>query len=404
MSPTTLPTFPPRRGAALVRPLAVLVALAATVGAGAGVVIVTGAHSPAPITSAAATRAIPSAPAPQVTAEVAGAQGSRIPWRQPLTFSVTHGSIVSLTATGPEGAIDGVLSRHGWVSTTALVPDSRYVLRAEVQGADGQTGTIDRVASTAPAAVQLRARFAPDGGTFGVGQPLVVRFDHAILGEQARQAVLSRLRVTTTPAVEGSWRFFSSTEAHYRPATFWRPGTQVRAMATLAGLRLPGTDTWGADAATLGGFDIGRSMISVVDLDRKLMTVRLDGEVVKIMKISAGREKYPTKGGVHIVLSRHATYLFNSTTVGIPITSPDGYYQRLPYAVRISNGGAFVHAQPATVDYQGVRNVSHGCINASTEDARWFYDNSLLGDVVDVVNYVAGPDRGDPGMVDWNDG
>jgi hypothetical protein len=70
--------------------------------------------------------------------------------------------------------------------------------------------------------------------------------------------------------------------------------------------------------------------------------------------------------------------------------------------VRISNGGAFVHANPATVRYQGSTNVSHGCVNASVEDAHWFYDNTHLGDIVNVIHAAIGPTRWDAGMADWN--
>ena len=74
----------------------------------------------------------------------------------------------------------------------------------------------------------------------------------------------------------------------------------------------------------------------------------------------------------------------------------------LPWSDRISNGGAFVHANPATTGVQGIRNVSHGCVNTSVTDAKWFYDNSHLGDVVNIIHSVAAPVRSDPGMYVWN--
>ena len=88
--------------------------------------------------------------------------------------------------------------------------------------------------------------------------------------------------------------------------------------------------------------------------------------------------------------------------MGIPTASPDGYYEKLPYSMRISYGGAFVHANPATVKYQGRLNVSHGCINLSLADAKWFYEVSHRGDVVDIVHAAVGPVLYDPGMADWN--
>ena len=120
------------------------------------------------------------------------------------------------------------------------------------------------------------------------------------------------------------------------------------------------------------------------------------------MKMSAGRAQYPTKGGVHIVLTREREHLFNSATIGIPTASPDGYYHKLPYSVRISNSGAFLHAQPGTVGYQGRRNVSHGCINMSTADARWFYDNSSSVTWSRWSTRSSRRKRSDAGMADWN--
>ena len=37
------------------------------------------------------------------------------------------------------------------------------------------------------------------------------------------------------------------------------------------------------------------------------------------------------------------------------------------WAVRISNNGEFIHANPASAGAQGNTNVTNGCINLSTE-------------------------------------
>ena len=43
-----------------------------------------------------------------------------------------------------------------------------------------------------------------------------------------------------------------------------------------------------------------------------------------------------------------------------------------------------MHAAPWSVAQQGNTNVSHGCINLSTERAAWFFDFSQPGDVVEI--------------------
>lgn len=397
--PDVLPAHP-RRSPRAIR-AAFLIGLAVVVAAGAtGATLLVGATTPV---SVAKTPAPQLTPAPPVTFVVPDSRGTVVPWNRPLRFVVQHATILSLSAIGPDGLeMAGTLSPQSWVSASTLIPGQPYRISATVQDANGVNRTIDKQVVSSPPAEVLKATITPKGGTYGVGQPVIVRLDHKVVGAAARLALMRRLQVTTTPAVAGAWRWYNSYELHYRGPTYWRAGTKISVTATLAGLRLPGTDIWGSTTPVSSSFQIGRSMISTVDLATKMMTVRQDGKVIKVMKISGGKPKYPSKGGPHIVLTRERVHLFNSATVGIPTASPEGYYLKLPWAVRISNGGTFVHSQPATIRHQGRRNVSHGCINASPTDAKWFYENSKLGDVVDVINYVAPPVRSDAGMFDWN--
>ena len=56
-------------------------------------------------------------------------------------------------------------------------------------------------------------------------------------------------------------------------------------------------------------------------------------------------------------------------------------------------------AAPWSVAQQGNTNVSHGCINMSTERAAWFFNFSQPGDVVEIRNSSAGDLRSD--IYDW---
>lgn len=67
----------------------------------------------------------------------------------------------------------------------------------------------------------------------------------------------------------------------------------------------------------------------------------------------------------------------------------------IDYAVRISNSGEYVHALD-NVWAQGRVNVSHGCVNARPDQARWFYEHALRGDPV----IVTGTTR----ELEWNNG
>ncbi|MEU3980650.1 L,D-transpeptidase [Streptomyces sp. NPDC026672] len=63
----------------------------------------------------------------------------------------------------------------------------------------------------------------------------------------------------------------------------------------------------------------------------------------------------------------------------------------VPHAMRLSTSGIFIHGNYWAPDSVfGHANVSHGCVGLndvrgggdSGQDASWFYNNSLLGDVV----------------------
>ena len=91
--------------------------------------------------------------------------------------------------------------------------------------------------------------------------------------------------------------------------------------------------------------------------------------------------------------------VMDSSTYGVPVDSPDGYRTSVEYAVRLSDNGEFVYAAPWSVAQQGNTNVSHGCINMSTENARWFFNFSVPGDVVEIRGSSAGTLRSD--IHDW---
>lgn len=374
-------------------------AVVAVVGAGAtGVVVLTAAGSP--------FRTEASGPVPHLAPAVVGvarATGDEVPWDAPLTVTATGGRLRSVTVAGADGTpLTGTLTGLSWTSATTLVPQSSYLLHVVLVNPQGRVTSYDRTVRASAATQVLRATISPDGGTYGVGQPMIVRFNRAVASAQAKLAVMARMTVTTTPATPGAWHWFNSFEVHYRGPAYWKPGTTVSVHVDLGGLRLPGTDTWGSTRARTAGMTIGDALVATVDVTAHTMTVRRNGIVVRVAKVSTGRDKYPTKGGVHIVLVREKEHLYDSSTVGIPTASPDGYYETLPWSVRISNGGAFVHANPGTVQFQGRLNVSHGCVNASVADAKWFYDNTHLGDVVDVIHAAVPPTLWDEGMTDWN--
>jgi lipoprotein-anchoring transpeptidase ErfK/SrfK len=116
------------------------------------------------------------------------------------------------------------------------------------------------------------------------------------------------------------------------------------------------------------------------------------------MGMSAGHHQTPN--GTYYVLEKMPSVVMDSSTYGVPVDSSWGYKVTVDLAVRIDNSGNFVHSAPWSVGDQGKRDVSHGCINLSPTNAKWFFDNFGSGDPVVVRNSVGSYTQND-GAQDW---
>jgi lipoprotein-anchoring transpeptidase ErfK/SrfK len=384
----------------LIRPASrgatVAIAALALVVIGGAVFAATQLHSHSAANVAAAP---PHGAAPTVS--VAGLRHGRVGWNRHLVVRAEGGSFRSVEVSYAGGdVLDGRMSDGNtrWTSATTLVPTTRYRVHAVLTGGGHTVTSTTRVRAT-NSTKHLTAILSPNDTVVGVGSPVIVQLSRAVPASQ-RKAVEERLAVSTTPSVVGAWHWMSDQELHWRPPTYWKAHTKVTVTSRLGGLYL-GHGIWG-EGVHQAAFRIGDSHISRVDVGRHQMYVYDNGKLIETFPISAGRTKYPTKNGVHITFEKSPVVTMDSATVGIPRNSPDGYYEKVYWDVRISYGGAFVHAAPWSVAEQGISNVSHGCVNISTTNAEWFYNYSLHGDIVDVYNSSAAPDTADPGMSDWN--
>jgi lipoprotein-anchoring transpeptidase ErfK/SrfK len=349
-----------------------------------------------------AVPAAEAAPVPTPTLVPLGLVSGAVPWDRPLAVAVAQGKLRALTATDPGGQpVTGTLSETGWTSIGTLLPSSTYRLSATVVDRAGRAHQLTVAPRTTAAKHLLKAVLSPgDGNVVGVGMPVIITLNRAVNGHADRQAVVDRLSVTSTPAVAGGWRWMSATELHYRGPAYWSAGTTVQVHADFTRLHLA-DGTWGSGVRSTS-YSIGAAVISTVDVTKHVMTVTKDGTLLRTIKVSTGRDQYPTKGGVHLVLEKTKLKTMDSSTVGIPRNGPGGYYEKVPNSVRISYGGAFVHSADWSVRDQGVRNVSHGCVNISPADAAWYFDLVRRGDVVNIIHASVGPKLSDPGMSDWN--
>ncbi|GAA3148938.1 Ig-like domain-containing protein [Planomonospora alba] len=286
---------------------------------------------------------------------------------------------------GARGTLTGVLSadRTQWRSRGTAAPGTVYEVTAVVADEAGGTGDFSSSFTTVRAeqgfAVQsLLPHKDYTGLTVGVGMPIMITFDHDI---SDRLSVERNLVLRTSKPVHGAWHWFDDRTVHFRPKRFWPAGTRVRLEARLSGVR-GGKGLYGRRNHVLD-FRIGRSQITKGSVHTHQLTVRRDGETVRRIPMSAGQGgvwKYHTTSGIHLAMSREPVTIMISP--GIAPGQP-GYYRKTVYnTVRISNSGEYVHSAPWSVGSQGRANVSHGCVNISPANARWFIDNTLIGDPI----------------------
>ncbi|AOW91683.1 hypothetical protein BFN03_00585 [Rhodococcus sp. WMMA185] len=222
-----------------------------------------------------------------------------------------------------------------------------------------------------------------NGEVVGVAQPVIISFNETI---DDRAAAERAIKVTTSQPVEGGFYWTRDDQVRWKPTEFWPANTQVTVDA-------------GDSHST---FDIGDAFVATADDNTKEITVTVNGEVVKTMPTSMGKPGYETPNGTYIIGERVRDMYMDSSTYGVPVDAPEGYRTYVEYATRMSYSGIFVHAAPWSVNDQGRRNVSHGCLNVSTEDGKWFYENSKKGDAVIVKNTAGGTLSGSDGLGDWN--
>jgi lipoprotein-anchoring transpeptidase ErfK/SrfK len=344
--------------------------------------------------------ATPAAPTADVTANVR--KGATVQVDKLVKVTVEDGTLRSVRVTSPAGRVPGTASadKTSWAAQERLEPGSRYQVTAVAENTEGRTSTLRRSFRTAELTLdqQTYASVAPlDGETVGVGMPVIVSFDIPVTD---RAAIERHLRVSSRPAQAGSWHWISDTEVHWRPRTYWKPGSRVLVTADINGVDA-GNGIYGQEDRVTR-FTVGDAVIMKVDAAAHTMRVTRNGELLRTIPISAGKPGYTTRSGVKVVIEKFRTKTMDAATTGVSEDDPEYYnIEGVEYAQRVTYSGEFIHAAPWSVGSQGDANVSHGCVGMSTEAAAWLYSFTRRGDVVDVT----GTDRRmEPtnGYGDWN--
>lgn len=234
-----------------------------------------------------------------------------------------------------------------------------------------------------------------DGSTYGVGMPIIAYLSASITDAKAFTTA-TKVTVNGSPA-QGAWYFEKSAiysgyplEAHYRPAAYWPAHASIHLDLSAKG-RSAGTGLVFDNSLTLD-MSTGAANISTIDGSTERMVVTSDGKPVFNFPVSLGKASTPTFSGVKVVMEKDAV----QHMVG------PGYDEQVPWSVRVTNSGEFVHSASWNGGNIGQRSTSHGCTNLTEADAKAYFTFAQVGDVATYAN-TGGPTMPTwDGYGDWN--
>lgn len=341
----------------------------------------------------------PSQPKPSLTFTPAVGATGVIP-TVPVALRVADGWFQRVALTNPAGkAVAGSLNRErtAFTVTEPLGYGAVYAWSGSVVGHDGTAVPVGGSFTTVAPTKVVNGWFQlSDGQTVGVAAPVILQFDAPIAD---KAAVERALRVTTDPPTEGGWAWLpdeaAGARAHWRSREYFAPGTAVHVDAKLYGVAF-GDGAYGAADMTLD-FGIGRRQVVKASAPSHRIQVITDAGVIMDFPCSYGQADKPrniTRSGIHVVTEKYADFYMSNPAAGY-----NHIHER--WAVRISNNGEFIHANPASSGAQGNTNVTNGCINLSDADAQQYFQTAVYGDPVEVAGTSIELSYADGDIWDW---
>ncbi|MDJ0379448.1 Ig-like domain-containing protein [Streptomyces sp. G-G2] len=335
-----------------------------------------------------------------------------VPAEGPLTVHVPEGRLERVVVTKVEDAqeeqVPGSIDPDGlsWRPDAAagrLALAAKYTVDAVA--VDGHNRRQARHTSFTTYVPEERfiGYFKPENrSTVGIGMIVSFNFNRPI---KNRAEVERAISITSDPPVEVTGHWFGDERIDFRPKEYWKPATEVTVDMKLRDIEgAPGS--YGVQSKTVR-FTVGRRQISTVDAAAHTMEVRRDGALLSTVPISAGAPKNTTYNGKMVVSEMFDVTRMNGQTVGFggEYDIPD-----VPHAMRLTASGTFLHGNYwASPDTFGATNTSHGCIGlrdnkggGSDTPAGWFFDRTLVGDVVEIVNSQDKTVAADNGLGGWN--
>jgi len=319
-----------------------------------------------------------------------GGTGRHAGWLGPLLAAaavvLVAGGVVAVTRT-----TSGHVSANPAPAPTLSAPRT-------TAAASASTGTPVRVSSV-----------IGQGETVGVGMPIVLRLSPAPTDSTAFTKAV-QVTVNGRPA-GGAWFWEQPTaddkkshtiEAHYRLKSYWPAGSTVRVSLPIGGLSA-GSGMVYDDAFTDLTFHTGDAHVSVVDGRSDTMVVRSNDKTVKTFAVSLGKAATPTYAGVKVIMRKGepdpATGALRSNGQ-VRVTGP-GYDVLASWALRLTASGEYVLAAPWNSQL-GQVSTSTGTTDVSSADAKWFYEFSQVGDVIQYTNTGGTTLPSWDGYGDWN--
>ncbi|MYT35355.1 L,D-transpeptidase family protein [Streptomyces sp. SID8356] len=304
-------------------------------------------------------------------------------------------------------AADG-LSWQPEPGAARLALAAKYSVDAVAVDASGQRSARHATFTTLVPERRFIGYFKPENrSTVGTGMIVSFSFNRAITD---RAAVQRAIRVTAEPEVEVAGHWFGKDRLDFRPEKYWKPGTEVTVDIGLRDVE-GAPEVYGSQDRKVT-FTVGRSQVSLVDAEAMTMEVRRDGKPVSTVPITAGAPKTTTYNGKMVVTEMHEVTRMDGATVGFTDKEGKGEYdiKDVPHAIRLTTSGTFLHGNYwADESVFGKENVSHGCIGlrdakggSATTPGGWFFDRTLIGDVVEVVNSKDKTVAPDNGLSGWN--
>jgi hypothetical protein len=327
------------------------------------------------------------------------------------TVTVTKGTLTKVTMTTADGKpVEGRISddKKSWKPTGQLERATTYKVSASATDAQGRAAHENASFTTVSPANSFIGTFTPDDGTtVGVGMPVSINFDKAITN---KAAVQKGITVTSSSGQEVVCHWFNSQRMDCRPEEYWQENSTVTLKLALDGVE-GAEGVYGVQQKTVT-FKIGRNQVSYVDAKTKQMKVTRNGKVVKTIPITAGAPETKTYEGQMVISEKFKETRMNGATVGFTDDDGKGEYdiKDVPHAMRLTTSGTFIHGNYWGKGVFGRVNTSLGCVGLEDKQGAddpntpgaWFYNNSMIGDVVVVQNTGDRTVAPDNGLNGWN--